>query len=62
MQILKKHNNNLYNTLLNLSRNIFFYKRFYYQTHLKHDFLMFFHFSIIMIVFKLKGTKFDQNL
>ena len=57
----KKHNTELYNTLLSLSRNIFFYKRL----NLKDSFetriyLMFFHFSIMMIVFKKKGLKFDQ--
>tara|TARA_B100000941_G_C28489768_1_gene547189 strand:- start:1292 stop:1804 length:513 start_codon:yes stop_codon:yes gene_type:complete len=57
----KKHNVDLYNTLLSLSRNIFFYKKL----NLKDSFetriyLMFFHFSIMMIVFKKKGKKFDQ--
>tara|TARA_B100000035_G_scaffold228322_1_gene196615 strand:+ start:132 stop:632 length:501 start_codon:yes stop_codon:yes gene_type:complete len=63
MQIFKKkHNNNLYNTLLNLSRNIFFYKKILLpDTFETRVYLMFFHFSIIMIVFKLKGTKFDQK-
>ena len=57
-----KHNNNLYNTLLNLSRNIFFYNRIYlpdkFETRL---YLMFMHFSIIMIIYKKKGKKFNQN-
>ena len=59
----KKHNNDdLYNTLLLLSRNIFFYN----QVKLNDNFetrinLMFFHFSIFMIVHKKKGSKFDQN-
>jgi len=52
----------LYNTLLNLSRNIFFYK----DIGLKDSFetrviLMFFHFSIFMIVYKKKGSKLDQE-
>ena len=58
----KKHNTELYNILLKLSRNIFFYKKI----QLKDSFetrisLMFFHFSILMIIFKKKGEKFDQN-
>ena len=58
----KKHNSELYNTLLTLSRNIFFYK----SLKLKDDFetriyLMFIHFSILMIISKKKGIKFDQS-
>ena len=57
----KDHKRNLYNILLNLSRNIFFYK----ITKLPDTFetrlyLMFFHFSIMMIASKNKGKKFDQ--
>ena len=56
------HKINLYNTLLNLSRNIFFYNK----TNLKDNFetriyLMFIHFSIFLIIFKKKGKKFDQK-
>ncbi len=52
----------MYNTLLKLSRNIFFYK----TTKLKDNFetriyLMFIHFSLMMIIFKKKGSKFDQK-
>ena len=59
----KNHDNNLYNTLLVLSRNIFFYK----TAKLKDNFetriyLMFIHFSILMIIFKKKGSKLDQSL
>ena len=58
----RKHNISLYITLLNLSRNIFFYK----DIGLKDSFetrviLMFFHFSIFMIVYKKKGSKLDQE-
>ena len=58
----KDHKRNLYNILLNLSRNIFFYK----ITKLPDTFearlyLMFFHFSILMIVSKFKGKKFNQE-
>ena len=57
-----KSDNYLYNTLLTLSRNIFFYK----NLNLKDSFetriyLMFLHFSIMMIISKKKGIKFDQN-
>ena len=56
-----KHNN-LYNTLLQLSRNIFFYN----QIQLKDNFetrvyLMFTHFSIMMLIYKKKGSKFNQS-
>ena len=58
----KKHNDNLYNTLLTLSRNIFFYKKVNlpdsFETRI---YLMFIHFSIMMIIYKKKGQKFDQK-
>tara|TARA_Y100000389_G_scaffold10191_1_gene9541 strand:- start:9888 stop:10382 length:495 start_codon:yes stop_codon:yes gene_type:complete len=58
----KKHNYNLYNTLLNLSRNIFFYKKIKLNDNFEtRIYLMFIHFSIMMIVYKKKGLKFDQN-
>ena len=54
--------NNLYNILLTLSRNKFFYSKIglddTFETRL---YLMFFHFSLIMICFKKKGKKFNQN-
>ena len=59
----KKHNPNLYNILLSLSRDIFFYKEIKlldcFETRI---YLMFLHFSIMMIIFKKKGKKFDQKL
>ena len=56
------HNNNLYNTLLTLSRNIFFYKNLQLQDNFEtRIYLIFFHFSIMMIIFKKKGQKFDQK-
>lgn len=59
----KKHNSKFYNILLSLSRNIFFYKsinlRDTYETRL---YLIFFHFSIILMVFKQKNIKFEQNI
>ena len=58
----KKHNTDLYNILLKLSRNIFFYKKIQLNDSFEtRIFLMFFHFSILMIIFKKKGEKFDQN-
>ena len=58
----KKHNTELYNILLKLSRNIFFYKKIQLNDSFEtRIFLMFFHFSILMIIFKKKGEKFDQD-
>ena len=58
----KKHNNNLYNILLQLSRNIFFYKKINLDDSFEtRIYLMFFHFSILMIIFKKKGKKFEQK-
>ena len=58
----KKHNTDLYNILLHLSRNIFFYKTINLKDSFEtRVFLMFFHFSIFMIIFKKKGNKFNQN-
>ncbi len=59
----KNHKHNLYNILLSLSRNIFFYKKIglsdTFETRL---YLMFIHFSILMIIYKFKGSKLDQKL
>ena len=57
------HKTNLYNILLSLSRNIFFYKKIALpDTFETRIYLMFIHFSILMIIFKLKGSKFNQKL
>ena len=59
-----KHSNNsdLYNTLLSLSRNIFFYNNIKLNDNFEtRILLMFFHFSILMIISKKKGKKFDQK-
>lgn len=52
----------MYNTLLTLSRNIYFYKNAdlvdSFETRI---YLMFLHFSIFLIIFKKKGKKFDQK-
>jgi len=51
----RKHNFNLYSTLLNLSRNIFFYQKIELEDKFEtRIYLMFFHFSIIMLAFKKK--------
>ena len=62
--IYKTHNNTLYNKLVDLSRNIFFYKKI----QLKDNFetrinLVFLHLSLILIVFKEKNKKdFPQDI
>ena len=56
------HKVKLYNILLTLSRNIFFYKRIGLDdTFETRIYLMFIHFSILMIVNKKKGSKFNQQ-
>jgi len=58
----EKHNFDLYNTLLTLSRNIFFYEKMKLKDCFEtRVYLMFMHFSIMMIIFKKKKVKFDQN-
>ncbi len=58
----KKKHSNLYNTLLSLSRNIFFYKEIKLNDSFEtRIYLMFFHFSIMMLISKQKGKKFDQD-
>lgn len=58
----KIHKDNMYNTLLMLSRNTFFYSKIKlpdsFETRI---YLMFFHFAIMMIVFKKKSAKFNQK-
>tara|TARA_Y100001958_G_C21096063_1_gene447614 strand:- start:88 stop:585 length:498 start_codon:yes stop_codon:yes gene_type:complete len=58
----KKHNTLLYNTLLKLSRNLYFYKEIGLKdTFETRIYLMFLHFSLMLIIFKFKNTKFPQN-
>jgi cytochrome b pre-mRNA-processing protein 3 len=58
----KTHNHNLYNTLLFLSRNVFFYKKVnLLDTFETRIYLMFMHFALMMIISKRKGQKFDQK-
>ncbi|MFL2889257.1 MAG: ubiquinol-cytochrome C chaperone family protein [Pelagibacteraceae bacterium] len=60
----KKHNNNLYIKLVNLSRNIFFYK----DLQLKDTFetriiLIFIHFSLLLQIYKKRNKKsFPQDI
>jgi len=58
----KKHSSDLYSTLLILSRNIFFYKTLKLADNFEtRIYLMFFHFSIILTIFKDIKKKFEQN-
>ncbi len=63
MFVESSHNNTLfYNTLLTLSRNIFFYKNILLPDNFEtRIYLMFMHASIMMIICKKKGKKFDQK-
>ena len=59
----KIHSTNLYNILLTLSRNIFFYNKIKLSDSFEtRIYLMFIHFSIMMIIYKKKDKKFDQKL
>ena len=58
-----KHNNSLYNKLVELSRNIFFYKELGLPDKLEtRIMLVFLHFSLILIILKKKGIKFNQKI
>ncbi len=58
----QKHNSDLYNTLLFLSRNLFFYTKITLKDNFESRiYLMFIHFSIMMLIYKEKGKKFDQR-
>ena len=59
----QKHGSDLYNKLVDLSRNIFFYK----EILLKDNFetrinLIFVHFSILLIIFKKEKKVFQQEI
>ena len=59
----KSHYNDLYNKLIDLSRNIFFYKKIL----LKDDFetrinLIFIHFSLLLLIFRNKKKEFPQEI
>ena len=58
----KRHNLDLYNTLLQLSRNLYFYSKINLKdTFETRIYLMFFHFSIILLIFKKKKIEFSQK-
>ena len=58
----KSHNLDLYNTLLQLSRNLYFYSKINLKdTFETRIYLMFVHFSIILIIFKIKKNEFPQK-
>ena len=62
MKIKNTSHSQLYNNLLFLSRNKFFYENIKLpDTFETRIYLMFFHFSILMIIFKKKGRKFHQQ-
>lgn len=58
----KQHLIDLYSILLSLSRNKFFYQNINlpdtFQTRI---YLMFMHFSVMLIIYRKKGKKFDQK-
>ena len=59
---IKKHSSFLYNTLLNLSRNIFFYKTLDFKdTYETRIYLMFLHYSIVLFIQKMRKNKPDQK-
>tara|TARA_Y200000002_G_C22326761_1_gene514986 strand:- start:5 stop:496 length:492 start_codon:yes stop_codon:yes gene_type:complete len=59
---IKSHNLDLYNTLLSLSRNLYFYNKINLKdTFETRIYLMFVHFSIILIIFKKKKNNFPQK-
>ena len=59
----KRHNNNLYNNLVDLSRNIFFYKKCLlkdcFETRIV---IIFIHLSILMLIQKKKNIKLEQEI
>tara|TARA_Y100000746_G_C15286353_1_gene359733 strand:+ start:175 stop:675 length:501 start_codon:yes stop_codon:yes gene_type:complete len=59
-----QHNNNLYNKLVELSRNIFFYKDLKLSDNFEtRIMLIFFHFSVILLKFKKNNnSKFPQKI
>ena len=57
-----KHNNTLYNTLLHLSRDLYFYRQILLKdTFETRVYLIFFHFSVLLIIFKNKKINFSQE-
>ena len=60
---IKNHNLDLYNTLLRLSRNLYFYNKINLKDAFEtRIYLMFMHFSLILIIYKRNKTNFSQAL
>ena len=58
---IKNHNLDLYNTLLSLSRNLYFYNKINLKdTFETRIYLMFIHFSLILIIYKRYKINFPQ--
>ena len=58
---IKRHKADIYNTLLFLSRKIFFYKKIKLKDNFEtRIYLMFMHFSVFLIIYKYKKVKFPQ--
>ena len=58
----KKHTFDFYNTLLTLSRNLYFYNKINLKdTFETRIYLIFFHFAIILVIYKIKKCKFPQD-
>ncbi len=58
----KKHNNELYNNLVKLSRNKFFYQEISLEDKTEiRIILIFFHFALILHVLKLRNLKIDTQ-
>ena len=59
----KKHNNQLYNKLVRLSRNIYFYDKLGLEDNFQtRIILIFMHLSIILIILKKRKIKFPQEI
>ena len=59
---IKNHNLDLYNTLLSLSRNLYFYNKINLKdTFETRIYLMFIHFSLFLIIYKRNKINFPQN-
>ena len=59
---IKNHNLDLYNTLLSLSRNLYFYNKINLKdTFETRIYLMFIHFSLILIIYKRNKINFPQG-
>ena len=59
----KSHNNLLYNKLVELSRNFFFYKKILLKDNFETRInLIFVHFSLLLVMFKNKKKDFPQEI